>query len=595
MFGIRSELQTCRCEPAFDGDRLVVDAANCPEGGTLASSPDCRATVVDALCDRDAECVVTRADGVTRHYEDRAAALLVAAGRFAEQVSVHDEHLADRATRNPLEAAHAAEGRSGPVARVVATSGLAAVADDAQGYEAVLRPRLAPTIARERVATRPPPDSRLVDRYELDDGPVVRLYERPDDDLRYYHVTPVELELDAVATRTLAAAAERLATGDDGGPRAPGRAVRAVADPAEVPVETLAAVLAKHTQGLGTLDDLFADPAVSDAYVASPAPSAPVRVEADDETMRTNVWVTEQSAAGLASRFRRESGRAFSRADPSLDATVETSDRTLRVAAVTDPLADGYGFAFRARDRDTYRLPDLVSNETLTAGAAALLSVAVARGASVLVAGGRGAGKTTLVGALLLELPATTRTVVIEDTPELPVDRLREAGRDVQRLHVDRAGERVGPTEALRTALRLGEGDLVVGEVRGEEASALYEAMRVGTDGATLGTIHGNGPDAVRERVVSDLGVSPSSFTATDLVVTLARDALGARGVRRVDEVVGGAEPAFAPLFERRGNGLTPTGRIERGNSELVATHTAATETYADLRRVLDERGALFA
>lgn len=595
MFGIRSEPQACHCEPVFDGDRLVVDADGCPEGGTLASSPDCRATVVDALCDRDADCVVTRADGVTRHYEDRAAALLVAAGRFAEQVGVHDERLADLATYDPLDAAHAAEGRSGPTARIVATSGLAAVADDAQGYDAVLRPRLAPTIARERVATRPPPEARLVDRYDLDDGPVVRLYDRPDDDLRHYHVTPVELELDAVATRTLAAAAERLATGDDGGPRAPGRAVRSVADPAEVPVETLAVVLTKHTQGLGTLADLFADPGVSDAYVASPAPSTPVRVEVDDQTMRTNVWVTERSAAGFASRFRRESGRAFSRADPSLDATVETGDRTLRVAAVTNPLADGYGFAFRAQDTGTYRLPDLVSNGTLTPRAAALLSVAVARSASVLVAGGRGAGKTTLLGALLPELPATTRTVVIEDTPELPVDRLREAGRDVQRLHVDRTGERVTPTEALRTALRLGEGDLVVGEVRGEEASALYEAMRVGTDGATLGTVHGDGPDAVRERVVSDLGVQPSSFAATDLVVTLARDASGARGVRRIDEVVGGADPAFAPLFERQSDGLTPTGRIERGNSELVATLATATETYADLRRVLDERRTPFA
>ncbi len=72
-------------------------------------------------------------------------------------------------------------------------------------------------------------------------------------------------------------------------------------------------------------------------------------------------------------------------------------------------------------------------------------------------------------------------------------------------------GPSVNATEALRTALRLGEGALAVGEVRGEEASVLYEAMRVGGgDGAVLGTSHGNGPNAVQERLVSDLGV-PSS------------------------------------------------------------------------------------
>jgi type IV secretory pathway ATPase VirB11/archaellum biosynthesis ATPase len=590
VFGVRTDPPACRCEPAFDGDHLVVDADDCPGDGTLASSPDCRATVVERLRTRDVDRIATRTDGITRHYEDRAAALLVAAGRFSERVAVHDDRLAARATRDPLAAAHAATGRSGPVSRVAAASGLDVVARAASGYESVLRPAVAPTIARDRVTARPPPDARLLARQDRDDGTVVRRYDTPDGDLPHYHVTPVELELDAQATRTLAAAADRLAQGDDGGMRAPGRAVRAVADPDAVPVGTLTTVLEKHTRGLGTLEDLFADPAVSDAYVAAPADGQPVRIEVDGETMRTNVRLTEQHAAGLASRFRRESGRAFSRADPTLDATVEAAGRTLRVAAVTDPLSDGYGFAFRARDTDDYRLPDLVANGTLPARLAVLLRLAVGRGAAVLVAGGRGAGKTTVLGALLAELRVTTRTVVIEDTPELPVERLQQDGHDVQRLHVDRSGDGVSPTAALRTALRLGEGDLVVGEVRGEEATALYEAMRVGALGATLGTVHGDGPEAVRERVVTDLGVPASSFAATDLVVTLAHGPAGDRHVVRVDEVVGDAE--FAPLFERGSEGLAATGRIARGNSTLLAGLVTAEEEYADLRRRLDEREA---
>ncbi|SIQ91265.1 Type II/IV secretion system protein [Haladaptatus litoreus] len=97
-----------------------------------------------------------------------------------------------------------------------------------------------------------------------------------------------------------------------------------------------------------------------------------------------------------------------------------------------------------------------------------------------LVSGTRGAGKTTCLGALLWELPTKTRTVVIEDTRELPVESLQRDGRDVQSLLTTANGDEPGvqPAEALKTALRLGEGALVVGEVRGNEASVLYEAMR---------------------------------------------------------------------------------------------------------------------
>lgn len=590
MFGLRSDDRPCRCETQFDGDRLVVDADDCPGGGELAAAPHCRAAVVRALRARDAESVVTRAAGVARHYEDAAAALLVAAGRFTERVAVHDSSLAEHAARDPLEAARAATGRSGAVAHTVAESGLAAVAAAADGYEGGLRPRLAPTVARERVTARPPPEARLADRYELDTGAVVRLYDRPGDDLRTYHLTPVELTYDGRLTARLGTAADRVAAGDVGGRRAAGRAIRAVADPATDPVVELTAVLEKHTRGLGTLADLFADPDLTDAYVASPVESAPVRVEVDGESMRTNVRLTTRSAAALASRFRRESGRAFSRADPSLDLTVDAGDRDLRVAAVTDPLSDGYGFAFRAHDADGFGLPHLIANDTLSASAAALLSAAVARGAAVLLAGGRGVGKTTLLGALLPELPPGTRAVVIEDTPELPVDRLRAAGRDVQRLHVDRDGTSVGPAAALRTALRLGEGALVVGEVRGEEAGTLYEAMRVGTGGATLGTVHGDGPAAVRERVVADLGVPESSFADTDLVVTLARGPDGCRRVAAIDEVLGRSTVDFATLFDRGEEGLAPTGRIERGNSQVVATLADPAETYAEVRSNLADR-----
>jgi hypothetical protein len=114
----------------------------------------------------------------------------------------------------------------------------------------------------------------------------------------------------------------------------------------------------------------------------------------------------------------------------------------------------------------------------------------------------------------------------------------------------------------------------------------LYEAMRVGAaDGAVLGTIHGEGGAAVRERVVSDLGVPASSFAATDAVVTVTATETG-RHVT-VEEVVDGPDgPAFAPLVEAG----VPTDRLDRGGSRLFESLATADESYADVRDALADR-----
>ncbi|PSQ14224.1 type II secretion protein [Halobacteriales archaeon QS_8_69_73] len=583
MFGrLLSSDEDCRCETAFERDRLCVDSDDCPGEGRLAESAPCRATVVAALEERDADVVSTRAAGFERAYEDDAAALLVAAGRFAGAVAFHDDALAARAREDPLGAARVAGGRGGAPARTAAETGLAAFLE--ADYEGLLRPSVGPTVARSRVATRPPPDVTLRDRYELDTGAVVRRYER--DGLDTYHLIPAEHRLDADATATLARAYERLARGAvTGGDRAPARAVRSVAD-ADQPVETLVAALRKHTIGLGIVEDCFADPAVTDVFATAPVEDNRIRVRHDGATLRTNVRLTIDGADALASRFRRSSGRAFSRASPTLAATADAGNRRVRVAGVTTPVSDGVGFTFRAHDESAFGLSDLVDNGTLAPATAAFLSVAVRRGAATLVAGARGAGKTTLLGALLWELPVDVRTVLIEDTPELPVGELQAAGRDVQPLRVATGdGASIEPTEALRTALRLGDGAIVVGEVRGEEATVLYEAMRVGAaDGAVLGTIHGGGGESVRERVVTDLGVPETAFADTDLVVTLEayddgdgrrRRLRAAEEVRRTDDGVGFATVATEASLSLDG-------------CRTLDALAGPTETVADVRAEID-------
>ncbi|MDS0277390.1 Flp pilus assembly complex ATPase component TadA [Halomicroarcula sp. S1AR25-4] len=588
--------EACRCRPSFDGETLRVAADECPERGRLGGSPDCRATVIDALGGTDVDAVVTRSDGRERAYLDGAAALLVAAGRFATRVAPLDQRLADRARREPLAAATEATGRAGQVADVAAATGFALAAERANA-DAALEPYVGPAVSDARIAASPPDDATLRDRRTVETDAVVRRYDTPASSLDCYHVRPREHEFDAATTATLASAVERLATAPLDDQPTPYQAASAVTDDGTT-AAALGAVLRKHTRGLGVLEDLFADPRVSDVFATAPVGETRLRVRVDGETMRTNVRLTAEGARTLASTFRRASGRAFSRASPTLDATTTVADRQVRVAGVMEPMSDGLAFAFRAHDETRWQLADLVANGTVSPRVAGLLSVAVERGAACLVAGPRGAGKTTTLGSLLWELPRSVRTVVIEDTPELPVTDLQSDGRDVQPLRTASGdGPSVDASEALRTALRLGEGALVVGEVRGEEASVLYEAMRVGDgDSAVLGTIHGSGGESVRERLVSDLGVPESAFAATDLLVTLAPPTAEAgRGVAAVEEVRDHGEGVgFASLFERDGERATATGRLGRGNSHLLESLSHAGESYASVLDTVETRSASF-
>jgi type IV secretory pathway ATPase VirB11/archaellum biosynthesis ATPase len=591
LFGTTDDETECRCQLSFENDRLVVDGTDCPGGGRLEASEDCRAAIVRKLTERDVESVHVHRSGVERVYDDAAAGLLVAAGRFCERVRYHDERLSERVVRDPLAAAREAVGRADSVADIAAETGLAATAERSSEYETALAPLDGLAISDWRVDTTTPADATLTARRDLDTGATVRIYRITDERDRYV-LSPAGQRLDAASTAVLARAYERLADGTvTGGRRAADRAVRAVVEDGEnIPVARVTRVLHKHTRGHGLLADLFADPEVSDVFVTAPAPKNSLSVCVEDRRLPTNVRLTDCGVRSLASRYRRESGRGFSRADPTLDAATEIRDRRVRVAGVTDPASDGVGFAFRAHNRDVWTLPALVANGTVTASAAALLSLVVERGHAVLVAGPRGAGKTTLLGALLWELPPSVRTLTIEDSPELPVAPLQEQGREVQALRAS-TDDDFSPSEALRTALRLGDGAIAVGEVRGEEAQVLYEAMRVGAnDAAVLGTIHGNGAEGVRERVVADLGVPASSFGVTDLVVSLEQTADGTRRLRTIEEIHGGGADRFELLYARPNGTLEPTGRIERGNSRLVDSLCRPEESYAEVRTALDER-----
>jgi type IV secretory pathway ATPase VirB11/archaellum biosynthesis ATPase len=219
------------------------------------------------------------------------------------------------------------------------------------------------------------------------------------------------------------------------------------------------------------------------------------------------------------------SARPFDEAHPVLD--FDLQDLETRVAVIGPPLSpSGTAFAFRLHKLTPWTLEQFIDVNYLNPLAAGLISFLIDMQSTTLIAGSRGSGKTSLLGSCLLEIPQNSRILVQEDTLELPVNYMKNIGFNIQRMKtksaisVSKTETEVDPAEALRTALRLGDSALILGEVRSTEAKVLYEAMRVGAAGnVVMGTIHADSSYSVWDRVVNDLGVPTTSFKATDLVI----------------------------------------------------------------------------
>jgi flagellar protein FlaI len=310
----------------------------------------------------------------------------------------------------------------------------------------------------------------------------------------------------------------------------------------------LADVLCKYTAGYGILETLLEDRLIQDIYIDSPSGQTPVQVVLRSDAVqgvrqkcRTNVFVGRRDLQGFVSRVKFETGLPFSEAHPVLEADIKRLGA--RVTLVSPPLSDkGVSLAIRKHSRGIWTMPLLIANGSISPLLASFLWACVIGRRTVLVAGSRGAGKTTLLGAMMLEFPKSQRIVLIEDTPELSVDRMQSLGFDIQSLRFDGGVGRgsASAQDTLRVSLRMGESAIVIGEVRGQEAKVLYESMRAGSAGSSvLGTIHGNSAKGVLDRAVEDLGVTERAFSSTDIVVVigLVRSPDGTRFSRRVVEV----------------------------------------------------------
>ena len=287
----------------------------------------------------------------------------------------------------------------------------------------------------------------------------------------------------------------------------------------------LAIILVRNTIGFGLVEVLLQDKKIHDIFLNSPIPKVPVYIKHQDyDECFSNIRPSQEDADSWAAKFRMVSGRPLDEANPILDTQLEIGSLRARIAIIQQPLsADGLAYSIRRHRESPWTLPLFIQNKMLNPFAAGMLSFLIDGSRTLLVAGTRSSGKTSLLGSLLLEIIPKFRIIVIEDTLELPVESLRKLNYNIIRMKVRSAllasGAEVSADDGIRTSLRLGDSSLIVGEIRSIEAKALYEAMRVGAlANVVAGTIHGASPYGVFDRVVNDLEVPATSFKATDII-----------------------------------------------------------------------------
>src|SRR5579883_1875559 len=320
--------------------------------------------------------------------------------------------------------------------------------------------------------------------------------------------------------------------------------------------------------GLGPLEPLLQDPTISDILVNT---HKQVYIERKGLLELTSVTFRDsQHLLRIIDKIVSQVGRRVDQSTPMVDARLSDGSR---VNAIVPPLAvDGPLLSIRRFSTDKLMPPDLVDRSAMTQGMMELLEACVRAKLNIIIAGGTGAGKTTLLNALSAFISPKERIVTIEDAAELQLKQPHLARLETRPANVEGHGQ-IRQRQLLVNSLRMRPDRIVVGEVRGEEALDMLQAMNTGHDGS-LTTIHANSPrDAIsRLEVMVSLAnanmhlsaIRQQIASAVHILVQAARLSDGARRVIHITEVTG-IETEVVTLqdlfvFEKRG--VSPEGKV---------------------------------
>lgn len=363
----------------------------------------------------------------------------------------------------------------------------------------------------------------------------------------------------------------------------------------------LARILVRYTVGFGLIEVLLSDEKIQDISVNSPAGDIPIYVvHADYDDCVTNIYPTLNDVESWASKLRLISGRPLDEANPILDTELELPGANVRTSTISKPLnPTGLAFSFRRHRDKPWTLPLFLKYKMIDPLTAGLLSFFVDGTRTMLICGTRSSGKSSFLSSLLIEIMRRHRILTIEDTLELPTGSMRKLGFNIQPLKVasalSKGGGEFSAGDGIRSTLRLGDSALIVGEVRSGEAIALYEAMRVGAAANVVaGTIHGDSPYGIYDRLVNDIGIPKTSFKATDIVIIAnpIKSADGLHKLRRVLQITEvrkdwendpSSEGGFVDLMKYNAatDKLEPTAELLNGESEILKDIASKIKQYA--------------
>ncbi len=338
--------------------------------------------------------------------------------------------------------------------------------------------------------------------------------------------------------------------------------------------ESLVHELSDDVIGYGPIEPYLADPSVTEIMVNS---DAAIYIERDGMlTLAASRYSSQAHLRRVIEKIVGAVGRRIDESSPTCDARLPDGSR---VNAVIPPLAvDGPQLTIRKFTKRVLRVEDLIGLGTLSPQVAEFLRTCVSGRLNILISGGTGTGKTTLLNVLSNFIPAHERLVTIEDAVELKLAQPHVIRLESRPPNIEGRGE-VTIRDLVRNSLRMRPDRIIVGEVRGGEALDMLQAMNTGHEGS-LSTLHSNSPRDALSRLETmvlmagfDLpvrAIREQIASALDLILQISRMRDGSRRITKVSEVTGTEGDTITmsdifdlshdgPAAELKATGLRPT------------------------------------
>src|SRR4051812_4161850 len=321
--------------------------------------------------------------------------------------------------------------------------------------------------------------------------------------------------------------------------------------------------------GLGPLEPLLNDPTVSDILVNS---ASQVYVERRGKLELTDIRFNDDAhLMKIIDKIVSRVGRRIDESSPMVDARLPDGSR---VNAIIPPVAlDGPVVSIRRFATIPLKMEDLLRNKSLTAEIATLLQGLSQAKVNILVSGGTGTGKTTMLNILSANIPASERIVTIEDAAELQLQQPHVVRLETRPPNIEGKGE-ITQRGLVKNALRMRPDRIILGEVRGAEAVDMLQAMNTGHDGS-LATIHANTPRDALARLENMIGMAGLNLppkaarqqiaSALTAVVQIARLSDGKRKVVSLSEITGmeGDIITMQEIYSFKQTGVSAEGAVQ--------------------------------